>query len=106
MRELFNVSKTISRAGVTAIPSSADCAVPAEPIVDKHAELAAGAEAVNAGFGRVSLYGSEYVTPVVNWSEFFLNPGGGSFRNVSNALTFRLRRLYSAMATPAPAFHE
>lgn len=38
-------------------------------------------------------YGKEYVTPVVNWNEFFLNPGGGSFSSVSSMLTFRLVRL-------------
>jgi hypothetical protein len=33
-----------------------------------------------------------YVRPVVNWNEFFLNVGGGSFKNVSITpmLKFRL----------------
>src|ERR1700678_2195804 len=51
-------------------------------------------------------YGSEYVTPAVNWNEFFLKLGGGSFRNVSKALMFRLVRLYNAMVMPAPALAE
>ena len=46
-------------------------------------------------------YFSEYVIPVVNWNEFFLNVGGGSFKNVSVVFTARLNRLYTGMVMPA-----
>jgi hypothetical protein len=55
---------------------------------------------------ETSGYGNEYVTPVVNWNEFFRKLGGGSLRKVSSALTFRLTRLYSAIVTLAPPLAE
>ena len=47
-----------------------------------------------------------YVSPVVNWNEFFLKPSGGLFKKLSEIAVVKPSRLKTGTETDAPAAAE
>jgi hypothetical protein len=55
---------------------------------------------------RSDFPGRVYAMPIVNCTEFVLNPGGGSFKNESIAFTSNPNRLYTGNTNPTLAYVE